>query len=157
MPVPGPPPATLAEIQALMTQQGYTRAQVAAFAKWYAAAVKKDPALTPADGFAAWATAQDLGGGISAQLGVVAATSNQGLGSLVSNAPAPPSDPLTGIAGSLEAFYQAVTDGKLWRSLGWILLGIALMLFGVLLWIGPAGARRSPFGVVASVAKQAGT
>jgi hypothetical protein len=49
-------------------------------------------------------------------------------------------DPLAGIAGSLEAFFQAATDGKLWRSLAWILLGILLMLIGVILWIGPAGA-----------------
>jgi hypothetical protein len=66
-------------------------------------------------------------------------------------------DPLGGIAGALGAFFKAVTDGKMWRSLGWLVLGILLMLFGVLLWIGPAGARRSPFGVVASVAKRAGT
>jgi hypothetical protein len=57
--------------------------------------------------------------------------------------------PLAGIAGSLEAFFGAVTDGKLWRSLGWILLGILLMLAGVLLWIGPSAARRSPLGMAA--------
>ena len=65
--------------------------------------------------------------------------------------------PLAGIAGSFEAFFKAVTDGKTWRSVGWILLGILLMLFGVLLWIGPSGARRSPIGLAASVAKQAGS
>lgn len=57
--------------------------------------------------------------------------------------------------GSLEAFYKLVTDGKLWRSLGWLLLGIALMLLGVLLWIGPSAARRSPAGIAAQTARNA--
>ena len=57
--------------------------------------------------------------------------------------------PLAGLAGSAEAFFGALTDGKMWRSLGWVLLGIVLMLFGVLLWIGPSAARRSPIGAVA--------
>ena len=143
MPTPGAPPATLAEIEALMVQQGYTQAQTAAFAKWYGAAVKKDPSLTPADGYAAWATAQDLGGGISAQLGDIAGVSNQGLPALAAAVPSIP-DPLTGIAGALEAFYQAVTDGKMWRSLGWILLGILLMWFGTLLWLRREGLSGSP-------------
>lgn len=58
-------------------------------------------------------------------------------------------DPLAGIAGSLEAFFGALTDGKMWRSIGWILLGILLMLLGVALWIGPSAARRSPIGLAA--------
>src|SRR5215469_9553426 len=37
--------------------------------------------------------------------------------------------------GSLEAFYQVITDGKLWRSLGWVLLGVILIMAGVYLWI----------------------
>jgi hypothetical protein len=57
--------------------------------------------------------------------------------------------PLAGIAGSLEAFFHALTDGKLWRSLAWILLGILLMLLGAFLWIGPAAVRRSPLGMAA--------
>jgi hypothetical protein len=68
----------------------------------------------------------------------------ENIGNAIQNA-----DPLAGIAGSLTAFFQAVTDGKLWRSLAWILLGILLMLVGVFLWIGPAAARRSPLGMAA--------
>lgn len=67
------------------------------------------------------------------------------------------SDALSGIAGSLVAFYHAVTDGKLWRSLGWVLLGIALMLAGVLWWIGPGAARRSPFEVAAQAGRRLAT
>ena len=44
-------------------------------------------------------------------------------------------NPLAGIAGTFEAFFSAVTDGKLWRSLGWILLGANLLWLGILLWM----------------------
>ena len=40
------------------------------------------------------------------------------------------------VATVLEGFVGAVTDGTMWRSLGWLLLGIVLMLFGLKLWIG---------------------
>lgn len=142
-----------------MVQQGYTSSQVAAFSKWYAAAVKKDPSLTPLDGYTAWAVGTDVSAGASAETGLLGGVVNQGLPALVkgANTVPVPSDPLTGIAGALEAFFKAVTDGKTWRSVGWIVLGILLMLFGVLLWIGPSAARRTPFGIAASVAKQAGS
>jgi hypothetical protein len=64
-------------------------------------------------------------------------------------------DPLAGIAGSLTGFYHALTDGKMWRSLGWIILGIVLMLTGVLLWIGPSAERMSPLGVLGNAARRA--
>ena len=57
--------------------------------------------------------------------------------------------PLAAIGGSFEAFFTAVTDGKMWRSLGWILLGLGLMYLGVFLWIGPSAARLSPIGAAA--------
>jgi len=51
------------------------------------------------------------------------------------------------VQNALSGFYDKVTDGKMWRSLGWLLLGIALMIAGVALWIGPSAARRSPIGI----------
>jgi hypothetical protein len=48
------------------------------------------------------------------------------------------SNPLAGIgdvAAALKAFYSAVTDGKMWRSLAWIALGLLLMVNGILLWL----------------------
>lgn len=39
------------------------------------------------------------------------------------------------ITNALTAFYRAVTNGKMWRSLGWLLLGLLLILFGASLWI----------------------
>jgi len=53
------------------------------------------------------------------------------------------------IQNALSGFYDKLTDGKMWRSLGWLLLGIVIMLLGVLLWIGPSAARRSPAGLAA--------
>lgn len=43
---------------------------------------------------------------------------------------------LSDVARVLAAFYQALTNGKMWRSLGWILLGLALFLSGLFLWLG---------------------
>lgn len=50
-------------------------------------------------------------------------------------------------ADALGAIWADLSNGKLWRSLGWLLLGIVLMLLGLLLWIGPSAARRSPAGI----------
>jgi len=46
-----------------------------------------------------------------------------------------PLAPLGDIAAALKSFYSAVTDGKMWRSLAWILLGMLLMVTGILLWL----------------------
>lgn len=50
--------------------------------------------------------------------------------------------------GSLEAFFKVVTDGKLWRSLGWVLLGVILVMAGVLLWIAPTAAKAAPLAAL---------
>ena len=39
------------------------------------------------------------------------------------------------IASSLEAFYSAVTDAKMWKSLGWLLLGVLFLTAGIMLWL----------------------
>lgn len=36
------------------------------------------------------------------------------------------------VAGSLAAFFATVTDYRMWRSLGWILLGLWLTWLGLL-------------------------
>jgi hypothetical protein len=56
--------------------------------------------------------------------------------------------PVGGILTAL-GITSYLTDGKMWRSLGWLFLGIILMLLGVAWWIGPAAARVSPAGAVA--------
>ena len=54
-----------------------------------------------------------------------------------------------GFATVIEGIWTELTNGKMWRSLGWLLLGIVLMLLAVGWWIGPSAARRSPLGVAA--------
>lgn len=39
------------------------------------------------------------------------------------------------IGAALIAFFATITDYTLWRSLGWMLLGIALIGGGVVLWV----------------------
>jgi hypothetical protein len=55
--------------------------------------------------------------------------------------------PFASIENALSAFYDKLTDGKMWRSLGWLALGILLMLLGLAMWIGPSAMRRSPLGM----------
>ena len=50
----------------------------------------------------------------------------------------------SGLAQTVGAIWTNLRDGKMWRSLGWLLLGIVLMLLGVLWWIGPSSARALP-------------
>jgi len=39
------------------------------------------------------------------------------------------------VAAALEAFFSAITDAKMWKSLGWLLLGVAFLTMGILLWL----------------------
>lgn len=43
--------------------------------------------------------------------------------------------PFSSVQNALTAFYRAVTNGKMWRSLGWIVLGLVMIIMGVSLWI----------------------
>lgn len=58
---------------------------------------------------------------------------------------------IEGLARIIGDIGRALTDGKMWRSLGWLLLGILLMFIGIALWIGPSAARRSPLGIAREV------
>lgn len=49
-------------------------------------------------------------------------------------------------ANALSGFYTVITNGKMWRSLGWLLLGIVLMFTGIAMFIGPSASRMSPLG-----------
>lgn len=55
---------------------------------------------------------------------------------------------------AILAIWTDLRDGKMWRSLGWILLGIVVMLLGVGWWIGPSAARGSPAGAVAAAGRR---
>lgn len=95
------------------------------FAQAAADAAKEFPAAPPATGSQSQGAANIPGGAASAATGTN----------------------FSSIQNALTAFYDKVTDGKMWRSLGWLALGIVLMLVGVAMWIGPSASRRSPLGV----------
>ncbi len=42
---------------------------------------------------------------------------------------------VTGSWGFVKAFAEHLADGKMWRSLGWIVLGVILMFTGLMLWL----------------------
>jgi hypothetical protein len=39
-----------------------------------------------------------------------------------------------GMFGSATAFMQALTDGRMWRSLGWMVAGLILVILGLVWW-----------------------
>jgi len=80
-----------------------------------------------------WAQAKNIA--TESRADISAATSGAIAGATGNVGPAVPADPLTGIAAALEAFWSAVTDGKMWRSVWWIVLGAWLLFSGLLLWL----------------------
>lgn len=55
----------------------------------------------------------------------------------VSNAPIPgPLDAFGQVAAAIRAFWDAVTNGPMWRCIGWIILGLVLAFMGIRLWLG---------------------
>jgi hypothetical protein len=69
------------------------------------------------------------------------AAANAAIPAIQRAAPAPGEvQQLTGVSfGSIEqaltAFYDVLTNGKMWRSLGWLVLGIVLMVAGLGWWL----------------------
>jgi hypothetical protein len=61
--------------------------------------------------------------------------------------------PFGSIEAALTAFYDKITDGKMWRSLGWLVLGIIFIVIGMLLLL----KDETPVGrVVSAVAPGTG-
>ena len=50
---------------------------------------------------------------------------------------------------TIHGIWSELSNGKMWRSLGWLLLGVVLMMLGIVWWVGPSAARRSPAGIAA--------
>jgi hypothetical protein len=58
-------------------------------------------------------------------------------------------DPLSGI-DAVGHFFSDLTHGDFWRSLGWIALGIALILLGLAIWLRkPIEAAAGPVAMAA--------
>jgi hypothetical protein len=56
-------------------------------------------------------------------------------------------NPLSGIdrvGAVLEAGYKRITDAAMWRSIGWLLLGLALIVIGIRLWLGKTAVPAAP-------------
>ena len=41
--------------------------------------------------------------------------------------------------GAIVAFLEAMTDWHLWASLGWVVLGVGMIITGAVLWLKKAG------------------
>lgn len=50
------------------------------------------------------------------------------------------------IQNALTAFYDVLTNGKMWRSLGWLLIGIIILIIGIALWVGRPISKLTPAG-----------
>ena len=85
-------------------------------------------AANPAGGSESQVIAAGAGAGLAAAGGV-------GLPTVPGASAANPLQGLGDVAAALKAFYSAVTDGKMWRSVAWVLLGLVLMVSGILLWL----------------------
>ena len=53
----------------------------------------------------------------------------------------------SGVWGAITGFIVAITDWHLWASLGWLLLGVALIVTGVTLWL-KLPQRAAPLGLL---------
>lgn len=51
---------------------------------------------------------------------------------------------VSGAEKTLSAIWTNLRDYKMWRSIGWLALGLVLMLLGVSWWLGPSGAMGVP-------------
>ena len=43
------------------------------------------------------------------------------------------------VGSALVGFFELITDKFMWRSLGWLVLGAALLITGIVLWTKKAG------------------
>lgn len=59
-----------------------------------------------------------------------------------------PAGPLGGLTTAVTAIWTNLRDYKMWRSLGWLLLGIVLMLLGAASWI---AGQKNPVSIASKV------
>jgi uncharacterized BrkB/YihY/UPF0761 family membrane protein len=64
--------------------------------------------------------------------GVKAPTPQSNVATAASAAAAAPAA-FSSVQNALSGIYDKLTDGKMWRSLGWLLLGVVLMIMGLAL------------------------
>ena len=59
-----------------------------------------------------------------------------------------PAGPLGGLTTAVTAIWTNLRDYKMWRSLGWLLLGVVLMLLGAASWI---AGQKNPVSIARKV------
>lgn len=67
--------------------------------------------------------------------GTAFVNSTTNIANQITNAASNPINIAAGFLGPVLSFLSDLTDIRLWRSLGWIFLGVALLVIGVVLWV----------------------
>ena len=100
--------------------------------------------LTPKNGkvFGPYNTIAEADQGKS--LAVKSKGKSDGLGAAAKAAVPNPLSGIDEIGAVLEAFFDTISDGKMWRSVGWLLLGLVLTVFGIRLWLGKSALPKPP-------------
>lgn len=133
MPTPGLS-ATLTEIESEMVLEGFTSSQIAAFAAYYKAAVAKDPAITPAQAYTAWAAGSAIAGGATATGNALGAVVNKGLPAAANAVPKVP-----GIS-TVSGLISALTSANTWIRVVKVVIGGVLLIVGLVHMTGVGGA-----------------
>jgi hypothetical protein len=55
---------------------------------------------------------------------------------------------ISSVTDAIASIWDKLKDGKMWRSLGWLLMGVLLIIFGLVLWVGPTAFKFTPAGKV---------
>jgi hypothetical protein len=76
--------------------------------------------------------------------GLKGAATPQGNAAAAAGAAAAVPAAYSSVQNALSGFYDVLTNGKMWRSLGWLILGALLMFLGIVLLVGPAAGRAAP-------------
>lgn len=142
-----------------LVAQKYGQAFANQFKTWYDAARLQDPNITPTTAVLVFVvgdtTAQGIaktanfltgspanvtsGGGAQPSVDLGTQSGSIGVIQAAVNAAGSLNNGWLGFVIALEQIWAGLTDGKMWRSLGWLLLGTLLIVVGAALWAGMSG------------------
>ena len=57
------------------------------------------------------------------------------------------------VTNALTAFWKQLTNYRMWRSLGWLFLGVLLIFVGLFMWVGKEGLKATPIGRIATLGR----
>lgn len=149
---------TEARAVALVAQK-YGQDFAAKFKAWYDAARLQDPNITPTTAILVFVvgdtTAQGVakaanfltgapavvtsGGGNQPTVDLGQQSGSIGVIQAAVNAAGSLNNGWLGFVIALEQIWAGLTDGKMWRSLGWLLLGTVLIIVGAAMWTAGSG------------------